>query len=313
MTIYEHLTFFAGYTIVDWEQDDTLMNQATLGFAIRLDWDTSENGTLWTDVLADFLNAPGSDKVEALVVGAWDFVNRGDSERLVEALVSARQRLPALKALFIGDITSEENEISWIRQSDMSPLFAAYPNLEHFGVRGNEGLMLGTLKHDHLKTLIVQTGGLDVEIVRSVVRAQLPKLEHLELWLGTEHYGWNGTIDDVKPLLYQNPFPALRYLGLRDSEIVDEIAAEIVKSPVLKQLETLDLSLGTLADRGAEHLVNSPDILHLKKLDLHHHYCSDEMIKRLRDLPIKVDVSDVQDGNDYQGDEDDDRYVAVSE
>ena len=38
-------------------------------------------------------------------------------------------RLPALEALFLGDITFEQQEISWIQQSDISPLFLAFPRL----------------------------------------------------------------------------------------------------------------------------------------------------------------------------------------
>jgi hypothetical protein len=315
MGIYEHLATFVGYTITDREPGQPLKDPATTGYALRIDWEASEEGTRWTDIFADFLKTANVEKVEALVVGAWDFQHGedADSARVVEALVAAHPRLPALKALFLGDITSEENEISWIRQSDMSPLLAAYPHLEHFGVRGGEGLTFGTLKHSSLKSLIVQTGGMDRSIVQSAARAKLPRLERLELWTGSDSYGWNGTMEDVQPLLHQNPFPALRYLGLRNSEIVDDIAVEIANAPVLKQIQTLDLSLGILTDKGAEALVNSPLIRGLKKLDLHHHYCSQDMIKHLKELPVEVDVSEPQSGHQYQGDDEVYRYIAVSE
>src|SRR5262249_44728682 len=98
---------------------------------------------------------------------------------------------------------------------------------------------------------------------------------------------------------------------LRDSQIADEIAAALVQAPILKRLEVLDLSLGTLSDEGAEALLRAPDLRSLKKLDIHHHYCSLEVVARLEALGIEVDASDRQEPHVFQGEES--RYVAVSE
>ena len=80
---------------------------------------------------------------------------------------------------------------------------------------------------------------------------ELAGIEHLELYLGTDDYGWDGSIDDVLPLLADDRFPRLKYLGLRDSEIADGVAQAVAKSPLLEKLDVLDLSLGTLGDEGA--------------------------------------------------------------
>jgi hypothetical protein len=206
---------------------------------------------------------------------------------------------------------SDENEISWIQQSDVSPLFKAYPGLEHFRVRGNEGLTLGPIRHEKLKSLVVETGGLSVSVLRDIAASSLPALEHLELWLGDEGYGWDGTVEDLRPFLQGGLFPKLKYLGLRDSEIADEIAVAVAVAPILGQIETLDLSLGTLGDMGAEALFDSPAIKSLRKLDLHHHFISPVMEARFAALGIEVDVSDRQKADDYDGESF--RYVAVSE
>ena len=58
----------------------------------------------------------------------------------MEALINARGRLTGLRGLFLGDIPYEDCEISWINQTDLTPLFAAFPRLEHFRSRGGEGL-----------------------------------------------------------------------------------------------------------------------------------------------------------------------------
>ena len=59
---------------------------------------------------------------------------------------------------------------------------------------------------------------------------------------------------------------------------------------------------------GGEALLNSPGIKSLKRLDLHRHYLSDEMMKKLGQLGIDVDVSDQQETRD-----EDHRYVAIGE
>jgi len=140
--------------------------------------------------------------------------------------------------------------------------------------------------------------------------AFLPELTHLELWLGTENYGATSTAEDCVPLLSAELFPKLRYLGLRDSEIQDDIAIVVAKSPFLCQLETLDLSMGTLSDFGAEVLLESLFIPKLKKLDLHHHYCSNEMMALLRRLPCEVDLGEQQKIDPRWRNH---RFVAVSE
>jgi hypothetical protein len=230
MAIYEHITEFAGKPVVGWEPGGPLDDPADVAYRISVSWDESEAGRRWTDKFARFLDDPASGRATAIIVGPWEQVGVGDeptADRIVAALASARDRLPALTALFVGEIISEESEISWIEQTDVSPLFNAYPRLEHFAVRGGNNLRLGAPRHDHLKVLVVEAGGLPRQVVHEVAAAQLPELRHLELWLGTEHYGADTTMDDLAPILSGNLFPKLEYLGLRDSEMADEVAATV--------------------------------------------------------------------------------------
>jgi hypothetical protein len=332
--IYEHTTEFAGKPVVEWTAGIGISDPTGTRYRITLtceeaeppkDWKQTIAGLFsrraapppppkmqWGDKLAAFLEDPAASQVTGLVVGAWGptFEDENGSRSVVEALVAARERLPRLTALFLGDIVGEECEISWIRQTDISPLFTAYPALEHFCVRGAEDLSLGTLRHERLKSLIVQSGGLPARVVREVAAADLPELEHLELWLGTDDYGGNGTVTDLAPILSGERFPKLRTLGLRDSVITDEIAAAVASAPILERIRVLDLSLGTLGDRGAEALLASPAVARLEKLDIHHHYCSEPMVVRLQALGLDVDASEPQEPD---GDDEDGRYVAVSE
>lgn len=313
MTIGEHMQEWAGRKIVQWEPGEPVPDPATVMPRLAITWGEAE-GNRWTDKFGHYLDSPGSAATTGLVIGQWDENLGEDSDmlgRVVEAIVAARDRLPALNALFLGDVTYEESEISWIEQTDVSPLLRAYPALEHFGVRGGNGLSLGRLKHDRLRTLVIEAGGLPRTVVEEVLSGDLPQLEHLELWLGTDEYGADTTMDDLAPLLAGDLFPCLTYLGLRDSDLTDQIAIALAGTPILDRIEVLDLSLGTLSDAGAAALLSNPAILRLKKLDLHHHYCAPEMVAKLQALPIAVDVSDPQEPDVWDGEEH--RFVAVGE
>ncbi|MBC7931695.1 MAG: STM4015 family protein [Rubrivivax sp.] len=313
MSVHEHATEFAGKPVIEWEPGMKLVDPANNAYRIGLSYDESEDGASWEEKFNAFLTEPGSGEVTALVVGVWGDLTGPleNSRETVEAVASAAGRLPSLRALFLGDIIGEEHEISWIEQTDVSSLFVAYPQLEHFRVRGGNGLRLGTFRHERLKSLVVESGGLDASVVRDVTSSQLPSLEHLELWLGDDNYGASAEMVDLAPLFTGKLFPKLSSLGLRDSELSDAIAVAVAHSPVLEQLRVLDLSLGTLSDDGAAVFLSSPAAARLELLDLHHHFCSDEMIEKLEAAGIKVDASEPQlpdeDGNELY------RYVAVSE
>jgi len=310
MTINEHTQELFGKPVKEWRPGVLLDDPANTGYRLALEYDEAEAGMTWEARFNDFLSLPGSSSVTSIVIGVWgDTSPLGDSSSVVDTLIKASGRLPALRALFIGDIVGEEFEISWIEQSDMAPLFVAYPELEHFRVRGGSKLRFGPLNHNRLRSLVVESGGLDVSVVRDITSSSLPELEHLELWLGDDGYGANTEMVDLAPILSGKLFPKLRYLGLRDSLLADAIAAAVSYSPLLERLRVLDLSLGTLCDNGAAALLASPGIKNLEFLDLHHHYCSDEMVSKLETLGIKVDASEQEDPEEYDGD----RYVAVAE
>ncbi len=308
MAIYEHTRHFPGTSIANWEPENPIPDP--IGSLDRIAVDYDDDDGAWFDKFDAFLSSPAAAETTALAVGMWGEGGEA-STAVVEAIVAARDRLPRLQAIFLGDIVMEEQEMSWIEQSDVSPLFDAFPNLEHLCVRGGNGLSLGSLRHARLRSLVIQTGGLGRTVVAEVAAGQLPNLEHLELWLGDPNYGGDATVADLAPILAGGLFPKLRYLGLRDSAIADEVAAAVASAPVLGQITVLDLSLGVLTDTGAAALLASPALAKLEFLDLHHHFISDGALAPIKALGIRVDVSDRQ-PDDRDGDELY-RYVAVSE
>jgi hypothetical protein len=305
LSINEHADEFAGLPVRDFDPEDGIEDPEGTIYRLAVDYDSEDPLSV---LLARFLKDPSAARVPGLIIGAWQGDDSSASSGpIVEALVAAREVLTNLRALFLGDITSEENEISWIQQSDVTALFDAYPNLEHFRARGGMSLVIGKLRHENLRSLVIESGGLDGEVVRGIGASDLPRLEHLELWLGTEEYGGTTRVADLKPLLGGKVFPRLRYLGLRDSEIADEIAAAVAEAPVLKKIRVLDLWLGNLSDDGAAALLVSPGVAQLEKLDIHHHFVSPALAEQLEDLGIEVDASEPQEADE------DDRYIAMGE
>ncbi|GCE29143.1 hypothetical protein KDA_46270 [Dictyobacter alpinus] len=312
MTLGDHVTQAFGLPIKHYTIGTPITEPAKWAYRFAED-SYGKDDSSWEEKFSAFLHDPLAAEVTTIVMGMWDseLLDEG-SEGIIETLCAANTQLPNLEALFIGDITYDESEISWINLPDVSPLFAAYPRLEHFRIRGGQGLSFGTtLRHSQLRSLIVETGGLPRDVLHDLWRSELPALEHLELWLGSENYGGNATIEDLAPLLSGDLFPRLHSLGLRDSEFEDDIATMLTLSPLMDRLLDLDLSLGTLGDEGAQALLDCPAILKLQKLDLHHHFCSAEMIARLQALPITVDVSEAELTNTDMDERE--RYIAVSE
>jgi len=176
-------------------------------------------------------------------------------------------------------------------------------------VRGGSGLEFSPVEHDNLKYLIVETGGLSREAIAQICQLQLPNLEHLKLWLGSDYYGGDSTVEDLQPILEGNLYPNLKYLGLRNAQYTDEIAEAVGRSRIIHQLKTLDLSMGTLGARGAEFLCSSPAIKNLDTLNVSENYLNDEDIAKLASLKINL-IADNQ--KDIEEDEEE-RYCSVAE
>jgi hypothetical protein len=309
MTISDNISKFHGFDVVDFESGETEVDPTRTAVRLRIGYEgeSEEFADLW----AEFISSPGVEQTQALVIGTWYSPDDpSPSDPAVALIVSDAERLPKLRALFFGDITSEECEISWIQQSDVSAFWGAFPNLEVFGVRGGSGLQLGAIRHARLKSLTVEAGGLPRTVVQEIGQADLPALEHLEIWLGTENYGGNSGPGDLASILDGRRFPKLTSLALRDCEWADQLAATVARAPILDRIRRLDLSLGTLGDAGVDALVASPAVRRLQQLDIHHHYASEAGVAKLKALGIDVNADQrlEPDGGDPNF-----RYVAVSE
>ncbi|MGX4585235.1 STM4015 family protein [Paenibacillus chitinolyticus] len=276
---------------------------------LSIDYDQHEDGKKMKDLLEELANSPQSAELTSLIIGDWGGAYENDSEETVETLVSLKDRFPKLTSLFIGDMGFEECEVSWIMQSNLAPLLEAYPVLRSFTIKGSTGLDLNPARHENLEELTIICGGLGKNVIHQIYEGSFPRLKKLELYLGVDEYGFDGSLEDVLKLTEPGKFPELTYLGLKNSEIQDELAIALADAPILDGLHTLDMSDGTLSDTGAEALLNSEKVKKLQYLDLSHHYMSDEMVKRWKSSGLNVNTDDQQDM-----DEDDDyRYPSLTE
>lgn len=183
MTFNEHLTSFAGRPVVDVRVGEPLpavVDPVAWRFSV---WDYDGGNEevpcpKFAAAFDDFVRENGPS-VESLVIGAWGYAALNPAP--IEQLVRLAPALPALRALFLGDMTSEECEVSWMKVGDVSRLLEAYPRLEVFGARGGEDFRFSAVKHPRLRELVVHSGGLSREFVQAVLDSDLPSLEKLEL------------------------------------------------------------------------------------------------------------------------------------
>ncbi|GAA0941813.1 STM4015 family protein [Nonomuraea longicatena] len=271
--------------------------------------DATVDGPEFAEALDLLLRRVDPAGITAIVAGWWgpEFEDY-DSGQAIDPLVAAADRLTSLEAVFLGDHVTEETTIAYIDHADPAPLLRAYPGLRRLEARGCV-IMKEPVEHPGLEVLRIESGGLPGETVRTIGDGVFPALRHLELWLGVIHYGGDSGPDDWAGILSGAGLPALRHLGLQDSEDQDDVAAAVATAPVVARLESLRLSMGTLSDVGAEALLSGQPLTHLRELDLDHHYLSEPMVERLRAALPGVRVSARAGG----APDDDDRYVAVAE
>ncbi|HVH97454.1 MAG TPA: WGR domain-containing protein [Enhygromyxa sp.] len=231
------------------------------------------------EVLRAIVQSPAAKHLRELTIGLYDFEGGGLTG--VGSDIASGGTLAHLEKLFIGDFHFEQQEISWVSHGDLSPLYAVTPKLATLRLHG-AGMILGELEHPTLARLEIETGGLPRESVVSLANAKLPELVHLEVWFGRRDYGGTNDITALRPIFTTKTLPKLRHLGLQNAEIQDEIAAELANSPLLAQVESVDLSMGTMREPGARALLaNAASYKHLKSLNLERNYIPADLASQL--------------------------------
>ena len=152
----------------------------------------------------------------------------------LEELASLAHRLPRLVELVITERAPPADDFYFnaVVDIDARPLVRAYPALEVLQLSG-AAIDLGELALPALRVLRVLP--VTLANIRSVVAAQVPKLEHLGLQLVLPSENVDAI---VGPLLYRD-FPALRSLEISDVRNELWLATTLPQSPLVRRLERL--------------------------------------------------------------------------
>nr|MBA3499775.1 hypothetical protein [Deltaproteobacteria bacterium] len=221
---------------------------------------------------------------------------------------------PQLRELRFNAYDANDTEISWVPYGDLAFAWPKLPALELLHIRAGGIGNLGSLEIPRLRTFIFETGGLSREDLRCICRVPHPALEHLALWTGTVSYGGEILLEDLAAVLAADHFPALRHLGIVNSELSDVIIPALVASRVLPQLHSLDLSMGIFARTGTTLLVeHARHFRHLASFDLSDNVLLDEEVAELRGVLDNIITNAQRDREDDFPDDPGVRYVAVGE
>ncbi|MEO8698571.1 MAG: hypothetical protein ABI867_00975 [Kofleriaceae bacterium] len=90
--------------------------------------------------------------------------------------------------------------------------------------------------------------------VRAIATAPWPKLERLELRIGSRLGVIAAAFEDLQPVFQRRDLPQLTHLKIRGAAFAGAIARAVAESPLVAQLHVLDLSHGTLTPQDVKVL-----------------------------------------------------------
>jgi hypothetical protein len=158
------------------------------------------------------------------------------------------------------------------------------------------GISLARLELPELRVLELSTPGLTQDDSNALAAAEWPRLERLSIHVGVPgERGCDITPGRMRALLESLRMPALRHLGLCAAGFTDELVAILATCPLARQLDSLDLSGGTLSDAGAAEL---HAFAHLRELDASHAYLTPHARDALAKLGPRVVLDDPQSPDD---------------
>ena len=258
------------------------------------------------DALGWMLDHPSCRFLRELAVGIVEF--SGNDYSGIAKVIGKRQ-LPTLKKLVLGEFHSEETELNWSDLGNLEPMYKALPNLETLVLRSGS-MKIGKIDLPKLRELRIVTGGMDTKSLASITNAKWPSLETLSIQLGNEH---DLKLKHVQPILDGKAFPKVKHLGLGNSDITDDICKGLAASKIAAQLESLDLSQGTMGDDGATALAQGK-FPKLQTLDIGENWISKKGLAGLKNVAKKlVGTGGGRSGQQDDGGDRDNRYIAAYE
>ena len=249
------------------------------------------------EILEQVFDHPSGRYVVELAFMSNGDPNENDLQDIIDVI--GKKAPPTVRKITFGD---NVDQISWHHTGSLAKMWKGVPNLRTLEMETGE-FDVGKMAAPALERAIFITGGLAKSAGKGIATAAMPKIKHLEIYYGTDNYGGDCTVKDVKPLLDRTDLKDLTYLGLKNSEFANALAAAVGGAKILKGLKTLDLSLGTMTDEGAASLAAAKESLkHLEVLDLTRNYLTKAGIAAVKGICPKV-ITDRQEKADDDGDE----------
>lgn len=289
----------------------TLQVEWRFGFmrAVKIGWGQFEYdhpGQDAEDELKALLDLPVARFIEALQLGPVPDREQMTLQPLVDALV-AKRKPACLRALELGDLG--DWDYSSTSTGLFDPLVDVFPGLQKLTLRAGDIGLRHPLALPELRELAIQTGSLKKKQLEHLCALKCPKLERLELWFGDPSYGASGEVEDIAPILAGVGLKKVRHLGLMNCPFADDVAKALPTSKILKQLSSLDLSMGALSDAGVDAMAAARrSFEHLEHLNLDDNALTPASEPRLKGLAKQVTWM-VQDPDRVSGR----RYVSVGE
>ncbi|MFO0600598.1 MAG: WGR domain-containing protein [Myxococcaceae bacterium] len=279
--------------------------------SVKVQWDAFDYDTE-DDAegdLSGLLALPTARFIQSMTIGPIP----GEDMMTLQPAVDVMEELKApttLRELVLGEIG--DWDISGTETGDFDAVARLNPKLEKVTLHaGNIELGKGVELND-LVELNIETGGFDKGTLKNLFTLKAPKLKRLSIWFGQDNYGCDIKVKDLAPLLDNSVFPGLEHLGLMNSEFSDDIAAALVGTKRLKSLKSLDLSMGTLTDKGvAKMLEQKAAFAHLEMLELDDNALTGAHKKEAAALAKSVNYGKDHDPDRVQ--EDGYRYTSVGE
>ena len=277
--------------------------------AVRIDWHMGFiwSAKVWTEIITEdrvkgselldwLLSLPTARFLRELWLGPLDHEAPEQYRAMLAVLLGAAR--PALRALRVGVVDGSLVGGAGTDGGDLRPLARVAPALRQLEVRVGHAQLTG-FELPHLEGLALELDSATPQTLEAVAESQLPALSRLELSLS----GYRLEARDLRlltPLFTAEGVPALRHLSLRVGETGDALVQILADSPLLAQLQQLDLSCCGLTDAGVATMTeHAKRFSGLSRLDVSSNWLSDDAVEQLTALKIEVAAEHQEEADEF--------------
>jgi uncharacterized protein (TIGR02996 family) len=292
--------------------DEVAIAGARHGFpsALVIARDDPDGGIDFGEIVRDTLAKPIYAFVDAIQFGLAAFSDANDWRDTAEAVCASPIGV-YVRELRFDRYEATDAELSWVPFGDFSTVWPRLPRLETLVIKAGAGGTLGAIELPELRRFELISTGLSHDEAVAIATARWPKLEHLSIWTGGG-YRASATLLDLLPVFAGERLPALRHLGIVNSELVDGVVEALVGSPLLPRLTSLDISKGTLVS-AAVLVENAAAFRHLSVIDVGENQLAPDELARIHNALPQARSAGQRERYDAQDPDDDGRFVAISE